>query len=89
MGKALTPFPLEEKATIKILLLENINAAAVEMLKAQGYEVVEKKGSIPEDELIETLKAGGFQAVGIRSKTKITARVIAEVPKVRLPFLGA
>lgn len=86
-GKALTPFPLHETA-VKILLLENVNAAAVGMLTAQGYEVKEIKSALGEDELIRTLKDGGFQAVGIRSKTKVTARVISEVPGVsrRLMF---
>lgn len=79
VGKALTPFPLHETA-VKILLLENVNTAAVDMLTAQGFEVKEIKSALGEDELIRTLKDGNFQAVGIRSKTKITARVISEVP---------
>lgn len=83
-GKALTPFPLHETA-VKILLLENVNTAAVDMLTAQGFEVKEIKSALGEDELIRTLKDGNFQAVGIRSKTKITARVISEVPGVSLP----
>jgi len=81
VGKALTPFPLHETA-VKILLLENVNTAAVEMLTAQGYEVQEIKSALGEEALIKTLKEGNFQAVGIRSKTKITAKVIAEVPGV-------
>lgn len=81
-GKALTPFPLDSTPEIKILLLESVNTAAVEMLKAQGYRVEEIKTALGEEELIAKLKAGQFQAVGIRSKTKITARVISEVPSV-------
>lgn len=69
-----------------MLLLENVNTAAVEMLTAQGYEVSELKKALGEDELIKTLKDGNFQAVGIRSKTKITAKVIAEVPNVSRPL---
>ncbi|KAL8280228.1 hypothetical protein RQP46_007342 [Phenoliferia psychrophenolica] len=80
VGKALTPFPLDETKKIKILLLENVSQIAVEMLKNEGYLVDEKKGSLAEDELIKTLKEGGYQALGIRSKTKVTARVVAEVP---------
>lgn len=80
VGKALTPFPLDETKKIKILLLENVSQIAVEMLKNEGYLVDEKKGSLAEDELIRTLKEGGYQALGIRSKTKVTARVVAEVP---------
>lgn len=82
-GKALAPFPLES-AKIKILLLENVNEAAVKMLEAQDYEVTQHKSAMGEQEVIDKLKEGGYQAVGLRSKTKITARVIAECPNVRL-----
>ncbi|GAA5949874.1 hypothetical protein JCM21900_004235 [Sporobolomyces salmonicolor] len=78
-GKALAPFPLVD-SPVKILLLENINTTAVDMLKAQGYVVEELKKALGEDELIAKLKEGGFSAVGIRSKTKVTAKVIREVP---------
>lgn len=64
-------------------MLENVNTAAVDLLKSQGYEVEEIKKALGEDELIAKLKAGGFQAVGIRSKTKVTAKVIKECPTVR------
>lgn len=57
------------------------------MLKAQGYLVEEIKTALGEEELIAKLKAGQFQAVGIRSKTKVTARVIGEVPSVSLSRL--
>ena len=80
-GKALVPFPLES-AKIKILLLENVNEAAVKMLEAQDYEVTQHKSAMGEQEVIDKLKEGGYQAVGLRSKTKITARVIAECPSV-------
>ena len=83
VGKALAPFPVND-SPVKILLLENVNTAAVALLKAQGYVVDELKKALGEDELIATLQQGGFQAVGIRSKTKITARVIKECPLVSL-----
>lgn len=79
-AKVLMPL---EAGIIKILLLENVNAAAVQMLRDQGYEVTEVKSALGEDEVIARLKEGAFQAVGIRSKTRITARVIQEVPSVR------
>lgn len=80
-GKALAPFPVVD-APVKILLLENVNTAAVDLLKAQGYAVEEIKKALGEEELINKLKEGSFQAVGIRSKTKITAKVIKECPSV-------
>ncbi|TNY18537.1 3-phosphoglycerate dehydrogenase [Rhodotorula diobovata] len=79
-GKALSPFPQHEANETRILLLENVNTSAVDMLKAQGWHVEEVKKALDEDELIARLKDGGFSAVGIRSKTKITAKVISEVP---------
>ena len=86
-GKALAPFPLES-SVIKILLLENVNTAAVKMLQGQGYEVVEVKSALGEDEVIKRLNDGNFQAVGVRSKTKITARVISECPSVSIQLFG-
>ncbi|SCZ93675.1 BZ3500_MvSof-1268-A1-R1_Chr6-3g08813 [Microbotryum saponariae] len=79
VGKALAPFPINE-SPVKILLLENVNTAAVDLLKAQGYHVDEIKSALGEQELITKLREGGYQAVGIRSKTKVTAKVISEVP---------
>ncbi|GAA5988424.1 hypothetical protein JCM5350_005307 [Sporobolomyces pararoseus] len=78
-GKALAPFPVSEEPT-KILLLENINTSAVEMLKAQGWYVEEIKKALGEEELIKKVNEGQFAAVGIRSKTKVTAKVLAECP---------
>jgi D-3-phosphoglycerate dehydrogenase len=91
-GKHLAPFPVapdaqEGDSKARILLLENVNASAVEMLKAQGFFVEEIKKALGEDELIKKLNEGKFTAVGIRSKTKVTAKVIAEVPSVRPLFL--
>ncbi|KAK4053554.1 D-3-phosphoglycerate dehydrogenase 2 [Microbotryomycetes sp. JL201] len=80
VGKALAPFPVSD-SPVKMLLLENINAAAVDMLKQQGYHVEEVKKALGEDELIQRLRDGQFQAVGIRSKTKVTAKVIKECPQ--------
>lgn len=89
--KVLTPFvpkavlPEEEqeaKITPKVLLLENVNETAVAMFRAQGYEVDTEKGALGEEELIQRLVRGGYSAVGIRSKTKVTAKVIESVKNV-------
>lgn len=84
-GKALAPFPVSEAPT-KILLLENINTSAVEMLKAQGWFVEEIKKALGEDELIQKVNEGQYAAVGIRSKTKVTAKVLTQCPGVSLPL---
>ena len=67
----LKPFDTQE---IKILLLENINEIGQKILKDQGYQVEVLKTSLSEDDLIEKIK--NVHVLGIRSKTKITARVL-------------
>lgn len=59
---------------LKALLLENVHPLSVEILAANGVEVVTRSGALDEDELIEALK--GVQLLGIRSKTHVTAKVI-------------
>ncbi|GAD95812.1 D-3-phosphoglycerate dehydrogenase [Paecilomyces variotii No. 5] len=72
-AKHLKPFATED---IKILLLENVNATGREILSKQGYQVEFLKSSLPEDQLIEKIR--DVHVIGIRSKTKLTARVLQE-----------
>ena len=69
--KILKPFSTGD---MKILLLENVNQTAIEIFNKQGYQVEFLKGSLPEEELIEKIK--DVHAIGIRSKTKLTAKVL-------------
>ncbi|KAK8850440.1 phosphoglycerate dehydrogenase [Kwoniella newhampshirensis] len=69
----------KRQGTTKILLLENINLDAAEFLKKQGYEVDHVTKAYSEEELIAKLP--NYQAIGIRSKTKITQRVIDANPQ--------
>ncbi|PGH29569.1 phosphoglycerate dehydrogenase [[Emmonsia] crescens] len=71
--KPLKPFATED---IKILLLENVNQTGRDILLKQGYQVECLKSSLPEDELIEKIR--DVHVIGIRSKTKLTARVLKE-----------
>ncbi|ORY29619.1 hypothetical protein BCR39DRAFT_531217 [Naematelia encephala] len=64
---------------IRILLLENINLDAAESLKSNGFEVDHYTKAWSEEELVSKLP--NYQAVGIRSKTKITKRVIDACPQ--------
>lgn len=86
--KVLTPFvpkkleDIEERVHPKILLLENINQSAVEMFRQQGYTIETETGALAEADLISRLVKGNFTAVGIRSKTKVTAKVIESVKNV-------
>ncbi|CAG62881.1 uncharacterized protein GVI51_M12793 [Nakaseomyces glabratus] len=69
--KALKPFSTGD---MRILLLENVNQTAVDIFKDQGYQVEFYKSSLPEEELIEKIK--DVHAIGIRSKTKLTANIL-------------
>lgn len=77
----------ETKLIPKVLLLENVNETAIAMFRAQGYQVDTEKGSLAEDELISRLVGGGYSAIGIRSKTKMTAKVIESVKSVSKYYL--
>ncbi|WP_333811158.1 phosphoglycerate dehydrogenase [Timonella senegalensis] len=59
---------------LKALLLENVHPLSVEILAANGVEVVTRSGALDEQELIEALK--GVHLLGIRSKTQVTAKVL-------------
>ncbi|CUM67554.1 uncharacterized protein PRCAT00005254001 [Priceomyces carsonii] len=69
--KALKPFSTGD---IKILLLENVNQTAINIFQNQGYQVEFYKTSLSEDELIEKIK--NVHAIGIRSKTKLTEKIL-------------
>lgn len=73
LAKQLKPFDTKD---IKVLLLENVNEAGVDILKGQGYQVEALKSSLPEDQLIEKIR--DVQVIGIRSKTKLTEKVLRE-----------
>ncbi|AET41318.1 uncharacterized protein Ecym_8022 [Eremothecium cymbalariae DBVPG len=70
-SKALKPF---SSGDIKILLLENVNQTAIDIFNDQGYQIEFHKSSFSEEELIA--KIADVHAIGIRSKTKLTAKVL-------------
>ncbi|KAF8473957.1 hypothetical protein BDZ91DRAFT_712885 [Kalaharituber pfeilii] len=72
-SRQLKPFATED---IKILLLENVNQTARDILTRQGYQVEFLKSSLPEDQLIEKIR--DVHAIGIRSKTRLTENVLKE-----------
>ncbi|KAI0068458.1 hypothetical protein BV25DRAFT_1793825 [Artomyces pyxidatus] len=68
-----------ENEDLKLLLLENISQDAVKSFRAQGWQVDHHTKALSEDELVQ--KIGQYHAIGIRSKTKITSRVIKSASK--------
>ena len=72
-----------ENEGLKLLLLENISIGAVKALQDQGWHVDHSTKAMSEDELVE--KISQYHAIGIRSKTKITERVLKAASKVTQP----
>lgn len=74
-----TSFPKER---INILFLENISDAAIKLFKQNGYVNVRKiAGALGEQELMRELK--DVHLLGIRSKTRISKKVLAAAPKLQ------
>jgi D-3-phosphoglycerate dehydrogenase / 2-oxoglutarate reductase len=65
----------------RILLLENVHADAKANLEAEGFEVELVKKALTEDELCRAIP--GAIAVGIRSKTRITPKVLEAAADLR------
>jgi len=73
----ITSYP---KSKMHILLLESINPGAVEVFKQNGYEhITYLKSSLSEEDLIE--QVGTVHILAIRSKTHVTAKVLAAAKK--------
>jgi D-3-phosphoglycerate dehydrogenase len=64
---------------VRALLLENIHPDAVSRLESEGCHVETAGGALDEAELIERIE--GVHLLGIRSKTQVTARVLAAAPQ--------
>lgn len=71
-----TSFP---KNRINVLLLENIHTDAFKKFTSDGFTVETVSRSLSEEELIEKLQ--DVHILGIRSKTKVTKKVIENAPK--------
>ncbi len=68
-----TSFPKDQ---IKVLLLENIHPLAYEAFKGEGFQVESLSLALNPDQLKEKIR--DVHVLGIRSKKKITAEVLAE-----------
>ncbi len=62
------------KTKIKVLLLENVHDSAVEVFDEQRFQVERIPKALPEDELAKKIEF--VHILGIRSKTKVTAKVL-------------
>ncbi|GJM61065.1 MULTISPECIES: phosphoglycerate dehydrogenase [Persicobacter] len=73
------------KSRIKILLLENVHPNAAEALRKDGFHVETYPAAMDEDMLLEKIK--GVSILGLRSKTKLTRKVVEAAD--RLIAVGA
>ena len=70
------------KDNIKILFLENISEAAIQLFRDNGYSDVRKiAGALSEEQLIQEVK--DVHILGIRSKTQITSTVLQHASKLQ------
>jgi len=70
------------KDKIKILFLENISEAAIQLFRDNGYSDVKKiAGALSEEQLIQEVK--DVHILGIRSKTQITSTILQHATKLQ------
>jgi D-3-phosphoglycerate dehydrogenase / 2-oxoglutarate reductase len=70
----------EPRQPTNVLLLENIHPTAEEGFRSRKSGSIEKQaGALSEEQLIQVLP--GFHVLGIRSKTRITERVLKSAPQ--------
>ena len=69
-----------QKNDLKVVLFEGIHPSAVEVLQQGGYSnIVTHAKALAGDELLEALDGAHF--VGLRSRTQLTAEVLAKAPQ--------
>src|SRR3546814_11012470 len=77
-----TSYPRQD---IRVLLLEGVSQTAVDTFRDAGYTNIDlHANSLPEDELRRRLSDANF--IGIRSRTQLTAEVLADAR--HLPPVG-
>jgi len=69
---------------LKVLLLENISAVAMEQFRAAGYEVESHKPAFDERDLVARVRDATI--LGVRSKTPVS-RAVMEAAERLLPVL--
>lgn len=68
------------KNKIKVLLLENVHERAVSLFEDAGYTNIERvKSALSENDLLKKMK--DVHLLGIRSKTKLTKKILESSPR--------
>lgn len=69
-----------DKNRIRFVFLEGVHPSAIDLLKRQGYHNIELHDkALSGDALLDAVKDAHF--IGIRSRTQLSAEVIAQAPK--------
>jgi D-3-phosphoglycerate dehydrogenase / 2-oxoglutarate reductase len=84
MSQSSIPVTSYPKEDIKVLLLESVHPSAHALFGGEGFQVEAVKGALSEDELCQKIR--DVHVLGIRSKTQVTAKALAEAK--RLLTLG-
>jgi D-3-phosphoglycerate dehydrogenase len=71
--------PSFPKSRMAALLCENVHPDAAQALRDEGYRVEAVSDALAEDELARAVR--GVSILGIRSKTRLTARVLQEADR--------
>lgn len=66
---------------LRVLIADQLDVEQLQPLRETGIEVVERAG-IPAGELLETI--AGFDGLLVRSRTRVTAEVLAAAPRLRV-----
>ena len=66
---------------LKIVVADDLPASALELLRAEGWDVDARTGRAPDQLAIDLQDA---DAIVVRSATKVTAALIAAAPKLRV-----
>jgi D-3-phosphoglycerate dehydrogenase len=72
---------LHTSSTLKIVVADDLPASALDLLRAEGWNVDARTGRTPEQLLADVADA---DAIVVRSATKVTAAVIAAAPSLRV-----
>jgi D-3-phosphoglycerate dehydrogenase / 2-oxoglutarate reductase len=75
MARSAKPKTLRANERIKVLLVENVHPSALEALGGKDFDVERRPGALKDDELASAIR--GVHLLGIRSKTRVTERVLA------------
>jgi D-3-phosphoglycerate dehydrogenase len=67
-----TSFPKEK---VQVLLLEDVHPSANELVSAESFQLDVMSGALNEDDIVARI--AGVHVLGIRSKTRITERVLS------------